>query len=122
MCFNSSDRRFGFIFCPDYEMDIRRQLKGLIEECMKFVNHKDHQAVDMAYGIYDIVSKPNYDIQEIQNHICSFRKSALHFQGTEKENSSIPTVNTTKSHETSYRCNEQKQLMDMLFPRNSDIV
>ncbi|MBP3327019.1 MAG: FHA domain-containing protein [Coprococcus sp.] len=120
--FNSSDKRFGFVFCPNYETDIRRQLKSLTEECMKLVNHKDRQAVDMAYGIYDIVSKPNYDIQEIQNYIGSFRKATLRSQSTEKENSSISTVNATKSHETSYRYNEQKQLMDMLFSKDSDIV
>lgn len=120
--FNMAERRFCFIYCPNNEVSIRKQLKLLMEECIKYINHRDHLAVDIAYGIYDIVSKANYDIKEIENHICACRKSNQ-VQNKEKKESCV--TSTEKSHgfeEISENNDEQEMLLDMLFPKEPEIV
>lgn len=119
--YNMIERRFGFIYCPNNEVDIRKQLKMLMEECIKYVNHRDHLAVDIAYGIYDIVSKANYDIKEIENHIGACRKSVQE-QNKEKKESCVSTEKSYGFKEISENNDEQEILLDMLFSKEPDIV
>ncbi len=120
--FNMTESRFCFIFCPNYEVDIRKQIKKMMEECIKYINHRDHQAVDIAYGIYDIVSKSNYDIKEIENHICVCRKTVQEQNIGKEDRCVTSTEEAYKYEEAKENKDEQEKLLDMLFSKEPDIV
>ncbi len=67
---------FRFAYLPGYHKDIRKQIRVLTEECIKFTNHRKHEDVDFVYGIYDITVKQNYDIKEISAHMDFYSPKA----------------------------------------------
>ncbi|MGN0396381.1 MAG: DUF6382 domain-containing protein [Coprococcus sp.] len=105
--YDNINKLFRFAYLPDYNVDIRKQIKALVEEGIKLTNHRNHKAVDYIYGIYDIVIKPNYDIKEIENYINADKGRCNEEQCNVNSAPDIP---------------DRRGLVDELFSNEPDIV
>lgn len=52
---NISTNKSFFAYVPQYNSPIREQMKGLVEDIMKLMNHKDKALISYVYGLYDII-------------------------------------------------------------------
>jgi hypothetical protein len=73
MSVRSSD--FYLIYAPGQNEDIRNGIKRLADEMMKYINHRNHELVDLIYGVYDLTTFDNYDLNLLEEHIEKFAKS-----------------------------------------------
>ena len=67
-----SSHIYKFMYMPDYEQPVNEQIRHLVEQLLKLVDHRDRRAVDMIYDIYDIVSDVGYHIDDISSYLSSF--------------------------------------------------
>lgn len=61
----SDSEQVYFCYLPDYDKDIRIQLRELMEYLMQNVNHKDEGAVQLTYGVYQRVIQEDMPLHEI---------------------------------------------------------
>lgn len=57
---------FYFCYLPGYQVDVKKQFQKLMEELLTKVDHKDKQAVDAAYAIYEMSLQENYCFEEMK--------------------------------------------------------
>lgn len=58
----------GVYFCyyPGTEVSLQEQFQGLMEYLLAKTDHKNVQAVELAYGAYEALLKPTFHLNEIQ--------------------------------------------------------
>lgn len=63
--FRENGGEYRFMYVPGYRKDIRGQIKRLVEDMMKKINHSDRGLADFWYDVYDIMTSENYDISDV---------------------------------------------------------
>ena len=64
-----------FCYYPGDKESFQEQFAHLMEYMLTKTNHKNVQAVEIAYGVYEELMKPTYSLGEIQNRIEALRES-----------------------------------------------
>lgn len=115
---------FCFAYIPGYRVDIRKQLVKLTEDFIRYINHRDHRAVDIAYGIYDIVAKPCFDLDEITKHIDRVNGISNHSNCDKntKNGEYSNYVQRDKANDNISQRKEREMLMDSLFLEDEEVV
>lgn len=66
--------KFFFCYYPCSEENLQSQLTHLVEYLLTKTDHKNVRAVEIAYGLYEVLMQPAYSISEIQKKIDILRK------------------------------------------------
>lgn len=66
---NNQDGSFWFCYCPEVKEEITDGFQKLMEYLLTKIDHKDQQAVKMAYHIYDQVVKQGYSLPAIRESL-----------------------------------------------------
>lgn len=66
---NNKDGSFWFCYCPEVKEEITDGFQKLMEYLLTKIDHKDQQAVKMAYHIYDQVVKEGYSLPAIRESL-----------------------------------------------------
>ena len=56
MTYNADTKSIGIIYVPEYNADIRQQLRVMLEILMKGFDHRDSEGLVYMYGIYDMIT------------------------------------------------------------------
>lgn len=78
------DGKCRFIYVPGSKKDIRKQVKMFAEDVMRKINHSDRELVDFMYGMYDLMSGENYDVEAVNRYVCSYRTDKTKNRGVER--------------------------------------
>lgn len=68
---NREGTQFLFCYCIGEEQQITEGFRALIEYLLKRLNHKDKQAVEVLYGVYEETLKVGYNLEQIRNILFS---------------------------------------------------
>lgn len=67
---------YRFVYMPDEAADVRKQIKRLIEDVMKHIDHRNTSLTDFMYSVYEITAKPHFDIIELKEYVKNQRDDA----------------------------------------------
>ncbi len=68
MYIDTREHTMRLICVPGYAVDMRIQLKGILEYMMKIFDHHDRAGVNLLYDLYDKATEDDFDIR---NYMCS---------------------------------------------------
>ena len=74
-----------FCYLQGQERNSMEQFRNFIEEIMPKVNHRDKQAVEAVYAVYEIVLQENYDFAEVKKVFTQKDAGSLVKEQREKE-------------------------------------
>lgn len=72
MYVDARENRVRLICVPGYEIDLRIQIKGILEYMMKIFDHHDQSGVKLLYDLYDKATEEDFDIK---NYLHSEKKT-----------------------------------------------
>lgn len=72
MYIDTREHTMRLICVPGYTVDMRIQLKGILEYMMKIFDHHDQNGVNLLYDLYDRVTEDDFDIR---NYMCAVKKT-----------------------------------------------
>lgn len=58
-----------FCYYPNSGNNFREELRELIQEIMLVTKHSDKQAVELIYGVYNIVNSYEYTLEELEEYV-----------------------------------------------------
>ena len=60
---------FHYIYVPGTGIDIRAQMKKLVEDVIRQIDHGDPRLVDFMYELYGMATSPNCDIPAMHDYV-----------------------------------------------------
>lgn len=54
-----------FCYCPGLDRDFFGELRALLQKILALINYESRQAVEMAYGMQQIINNENYTVEEL---------------------------------------------------------
>lgn len=76
---------FHYIYVPGTGIDIRAQMKKLVEDVIRQIDHGDPRLVDFMYELYGMATSPNCDIPAMHEYVNEQKMELLdgNTQGTD---------------------------------------
>ena len=69
MTYNPDTKSIGIIYVPEYNADIRQQLREMLEILMKGFDHRDSEGLVYMYGIYDMITDPGFSMVKLREAV-----------------------------------------------------
>ena len=69
MTYNPDTKSIGIIYVPEYNADIRQQIRGMLEILMKEFDHRDSEGLVYMYGIYDMITDQGVSIVKLREAV-----------------------------------------------------
>lgn len=69
MLYKPDTESIGIIYAPEYNMDIRQQIKALLEALMKQFDHRDREGLVYMYGLYDLLTDVHLSMTVFKNAV-----------------------------------------------------
>lgn len=69
MTYNPDTKSIGIIYVPEYNADIRQQLREMLEILMKGFDHRDSEGLVYMYGIYDMITDPGFSMVKLRETV-----------------------------------------------------
>lgn len=106
--YNLTEKRFYFIYVPGYNKNIRKQIKSLLEYFMQAMNHKNVEAANFVYDLYEKCAEDNWDIKVL----ASF--TGMYFKEEEEAISedAIPEENNIDKNQRSFISDIKEDISD----------
>lgn len=79
--FVADQRNIYFIYSFGHEKCVKEQIRALVSDLLKIVDHKTTDLLDDMYNIYELVSAENFDIKKL----CEDVKSIIHKSSEQNE-------------------------------------
>lgn len=69
MTYNPDTKSIGVIYVPEYNADIRQQLRGMLENLMRSFDHRDSEGLVYMYGIYDMITEQSVSMVKLREAV-----------------------------------------------------
>lgn len=69
MTYNPDTKSIGIIYVPEYNADIRQQLRSMLEILMKRFDHRDSEGLVYMYGIYDMITDSGVSMVKLREAV-----------------------------------------------------
>ncbi|MCM1287854.1 MAG: FHA domain-containing protein [Clostridium sp.] len=69
MTYNADTKSIGMIYVPEYNTDIRQQLRDMLEVLMKEFDHHDSEGLVYMYGIYDMLTDQGISMVKLRKAV-----------------------------------------------------
>ncbi|MCM1083483.1 MAG: FHA domain-containing protein [Clostridium sp.] len=69
MTYNTDTNSIGMIYVPEYNTDIRQQLRVMLEVLMKEFDHRDSEGLVYMYGIYDMLTDQGISMVKLREAV-----------------------------------------------------
>lgn len=69
MTYNPDTKSIGIIYIPEYNADIRQQLREMLEILMKGFDHRDSEGLVYLYGLYDMITNPGFSMVKLKEAV-----------------------------------------------------
>lgn len=103
-----------FVYAPGVRKDIKKQIRSLVEELIRHIDHMDGKLVDFMYNVYEIVVIDNFDIEALSEMVHEMQSRFTRGSGPARIDTG--RYKGYKANNGSYRSyGEQEKLKDMLF-------
>lgn len=142
--YNQKQQTFHFLYLPGYNMDVRMQIKELMENLLRIVSHKERKGVDFIYGLYELLQQERYDLENMRNYIKPYleeesgseqnsnkaKKYNKNECGDEDGKNSMKdagiiikndAMSTVEQNSFERRHNDKEELMGLLFSPNQEL-
>lgn len=89
-------QEFLFLLYPQNEPDIFEELQGLMEYLLTKLDHKDADAVQIAYEIYERMLEGSYNIVDLRNMILDKRMKGIEIEQSVTEEYEVVEIRQEK--------------------------
>ena len=69
MTYNPDTKSIGIIYVPEYNEDMSKQLREMLEILMKGFDHRDSEGLVYMYGIYDMITDPGFSMVKLREAV-----------------------------------------------------
>lgn len=69
MTYNADTKNIGIIYVPEYNADIRQQLRVMLEILMKGFDHRDSEGLVYMYGLYDMITDQGVSMVKLREAV-----------------------------------------------------
>ena len=69
MTYNPDTKNIGIIYVPEYNSDIRQQIRVMLEILMKGFDHRDSEGLVYMYGIYDMITDQGVSMVKLREAV-----------------------------------------------------
>lgn len=69
MTYNPDTKNIGIIYVPEYNADIRQQLRVMLEILMKGFDHRDSEGLVYMYGLYDMITDQGVSMVKLREAV-----------------------------------------------------
>ena len=82
--FDNHKKQFVFTYLPGYQISVRMQMRGLMEQCISRMDHTDRIRADKVYDLYQKIAEEYVDLEDLGaelDRIVSGLNSTKHGEG-----------------------------------------
>lgn len=96
-----------FVYAPGNTDNVKKQIRQLIEEIIKKIDHRNSRLVDFMYKAYELVLVDNFDIELLRKYVFDIQAASTGYE-YDNENEAYGFTGEKRDHENGCnynRCN-----------------
>lgn len=97
-----------FVYAPGSANNAKKQIRHLIEEIIKKIDHRNSRLVDFMYKAYELVLVDNFDIELLRKHVFDIQAASTGYE-YDNDNEAYGFTGEKRDHENGCNyngCNE----------------